>query len=232
MALYLGSNQVAAVVSQIELPNIQSMSVSQNGTYYISGSITGYNPITVEVLPNIQSLTVSQNGVYSVSGSVNGFNPVVVDITQGSFSSVLAYSGVGSIVSNNTIGYASAIMFSNVTKLPDNFIILLTPQRYNNGGGFGHVNDIYNAVPAIHNIVYNGTVTSTYLLQANYGSCYVDDNEFVGAHTSSFYLTSWSYNNNTHILTCSIVSSGPTYFAVAESGYGNYPAPAYTLYYM
>ena len=53
MAVYLGSNQIDAVMSPAGLPNIQTLAVSQNGTYSVSGSVIGYNPITVEVLPNI-----------------------------------------------------------------------------------------------------------------------------------------------------------------------------------
>ena len=272
MAIYLGSNQVRAVIMPDGLPNIQSLSISQNGTYSVSGSISGYNPITVEVLPNIQSLiisqngtysisgsvsgynpitvevmptiqslTVSQNGVYTVNGSISGFNPVTVDITQRILSSVIAYSGGQAIRFNNsTIGYNKYIIFSNVVKQPDNFIILLTPQQYNPDitscryevGWLGTYNS--NFISAIFNIIYNGTITSTYLM-GNNDSAYYDDNSFTKAHLSSIYLISWSYNSITQQMTCSLNSDfiGDTFFTAAPSaGFINYPAPAYTLYYI
>ena len=272
MAIYLGSNQVRAVIMPDGLPNIQSLTISQNGTYSVSGSISGYNPITVEVLPNIQSLIISQNGTYSVSGSIsgynpitvdimptiqslavsqngvytvngsiNGFNPVTVDITQRILSSVIAYSGGQEIsYKNSTIGYNKYIIFSNVVKQPDNFIILLTPQQYNPDitscwyeVGFDYSSN-GNYIPAIFNIIYNGTITSTYLINI-YDRAYYDDNSFTNAHLSSIYLISWSYNSITQQMTCSLNSNfiGDTFFPTAPSaGFINYPAPAYTLYYM
>lgn len=238
MAIYLGSNQVRVVIMPDGLPNIQSLSISQNGTYSVSGSISGYNPITVEVLPTIQSLTVSQNGVYTVNGSISGFNPITVDITQRILSSVIAYSGGQEISYNNsTIGYNKYIIFSNVVKQPDNFIILLTPQQCNPDiRSWWYEVSMYNSgyIPAIFNIIYNGTITSTYLMGGD-GAAYCDDNSFTNADLSSIYLISWSYNSITQQMTCSLNSDfiGDAFFPTAPgTSFINYPAPAYTLYYM
>lgn len=235
MAIYLGSNQVRAAIMPDGLPNIQSLTISQNGTYSVSGSISGYNPITVEVMPTIQSLTVSQNGVYTVNGSISGFNPVTVNITQRTLSSVIAYSGIGSMTSNNSIyGYTSGIIFSSVMKQPDNFIVLLTPQSYNGGENYTAVPyKLYNwYLPAVCNIIYNGVTTNTYLMSTNNDAAYQDDNTFINVTTSSSYLISWSYNSISQTLICSFTSSWSAYFATMSLNYGNYPAPAYTLYYM
>ena len=264
MAIYLGSNQVRAAIMPDGLPNIQSLSISQNGTYSISGSINGYNPITVNVLPtiqsltisqngtysvisgtdgyspitvnvlpNIQSLTVSENGVYLVSGNVSGYSPITVNITQKTLSSVIAYSGIGSMTSNNSIyGYTSGIIFSSVMKQPDNFIVLLTPQSYNGDGNYTAVPYAYNwSLPAVCNIIYNGVTTNTYLMSMN-DAAYQDDNTFINVTTSSSYLISWSYNSISQTLICSFTSSWTAYFATMSLNYGNYPAPAYTLYYI
>ncbi len=273
MAIYLGSNQVRAAIMPDGLPNIQSLSISQNGTYSISGSINGYNPITVNVLPTIQSLTISQNGTYSVTSGIDGYSPITVDIlphiqsltvsengvyTAGSsingfnpvtvtavsrpLSSVLAYAGVSSIgIPGEFIeGYNTAIVFSNISKQPDMFFIILTPQLYNDGDNSCMVKywgSIFAYAPAICNIIYNGTVTSTYLtaFRSNGTSFYYNDNAFTDAYPSSTYLTSWSYDSTTQQMICSINSDwiGSTYFATAGMpNYGNYPAPAYTLYYI
>ena len=272
MAIYLGSNQVRAAIMPDGLPNIQSLSISQNGTYSISGSINGYNPITVNVLPTIQSLTISQNGTYSVTSGIDGYSPITVDIlpniqsltvsengvyTAGSsingfnpvtvtavprpLSSVLAYSGVSIIGVQGLFiaGYDTAIIFSNVSKQPDMFFIILTPQ-YNGSENYCQAmyrDTAFTSKPAICNIIYNGTVTSTYLtaFQSTNASTYYNDNGFTNAYPSSIYLTSWNYDSTTQQMICSINSDwiGSTYFATAGiSNYGNYPAPAYTLYYM
>ena len=97
MAVYLGSNQIDAVMSPAGLPNIQTLAVSQNGTYSVSGSVIGYNPITVEVLPNIQSLSVSVSGTYSVSGSVAGYSPITVNVMPNIQSLTVSQSGTYSI---------------------------------------------------------------------------------------------------------------------------------------
>ena len=273
MAIYLGSNQVRAAIMPDGLPNIQSLSISQNGTYSISGNINGYNPITVnvlptiqsltisqngtysvtsgidgyspitvDILPNIQSLTVSENGVYTAGSSINGFNPVTVTAVSRPLSSVLAYAGVSSIGIRGVlvIGYDTAIIFSNVSKQPDMFFIILTPQLYN--GSENYCQAVYNGgtftnTTAICNIIYNGTVTSTYLtgFSSTGASIYFNDNGFTNAYPSSTYLTNWNYDSTTQQMICSINSDwiGSTYFATAGmSSYGNYPAPAYTLYYM
>lgn len=273
MAIYLGSNQVRAAIMPDGLPNIQSLSISQNGTYSISGSINGYNPITVnvlptiqsltisqngtysvtsgidgyspitvDILPNIQSLTVSENGVYTAGSSVNGFNPVTVTAVPRPLSSVLAYAGVSSIGTQGLYiaGYRTAIIFSNVSKQPDMFFIILTPQLYNGSESYCQAmyrDAVFISVPAICNIIYNGTVTSTYLTasKSTQASYYYDDNGFTNAYPSSTYLTSWNYDSATQQMICSINSDwiGSTYFATAGMpSYGNYPAPAYTLYYM
>lgn len=269
MAIYLGSNQVRAAIMPNGLPNIQSLSISQNGTYSISGSINGYNPITVnvlptiqsltisqngtysvtsgidgyspitvDILPNIQSLTVSENGVYTAGSSINGFNPVTVTAVSRPLSSVLAYAGVSSIGIQGVfmIGYDTTIIFSNVSKQPDMFFIILTPQLYNNGSEnycqvAYHGGTFING-PAIFNIIYNGTVTSTYLtgFSSTGVSQYYNDNGFTNAYPSSTYLISWNYDSTTQQMICSINSDwiGSTYFA-ANTSYGN---PAYTLYYI
>lgn len=66
--------------------NIESLTVTANGTYTASGNVSGYSPITVNVpqeTPNIESLTVTQNGTYSPTGDVDGYAPIVVNVPTG-----------------------------------------------------------------------------------------------------------------------------------------------------
>ena len=252
MALYLGSYQIEPAVSPVELPNIQSISISQNGTYSISGSVIGYNPIVVNVLPNIQSLVASQSGTYSVSGSVVGYNPVIVEAPGGSLKTVQAYSGTGTMYHSSynsvILGYSSTITFSNITALPNDFIVMLTPQIYSYGLDYGavsywaHTSTGDGYVVAVINVVYNGTSTSTYAFSPEVGV--LDETGWLADGTSTYSrpLVSWSYNSNTHFLTYTINSAysyySYLYFPTApadpnwsDTTFSTYPKPAYTLYY-
>lgn len=73
--------------------NIESKTITANGTYTAPSGVDGYNPITVNVpssQPNIESKNITENGTYNVPSGVDGFNPVVVNVP----------SSVSKIVSN------------------------------------------------------------------------------------------------------------------------------------
>lgn len=163
MAVYLGSNQIDAVMSPAGLPNIQTLAVSQNGTYSVSGSVIGYNPITVEVLPNIQSLSVAQNGTYSVSGSVAGYSPITVNVMPNIQPLTISQSGIYS-VSGNVEG------FSPVTvNVPGGS--LKTTQAYS---GIGSVTNKYN-------------ITTAYISGIIFSSITIQPNNFIIALTPQLY---------------------------------------------
>lgn len=74
-----------------EPPNIQSLTVTANGTYTASGDVDGYSPITVDVPePEVvlEPLNVTENGTYTPSGNADGFSKVTVNVpTSGGGSS-------------------------------------------------------------------------------------------------------------------------------------------------
>lgn len=165
MAVYLGSNQIDAVMSPAGLPNIQTLAVSQNGTYSVSGSVIGYNPITVEVLPNIQSLSVSVSGTYSVSGSVAGYSPITVNVMPNIQSLTVSQSGTYSI-SGSVEG------FSPVTvNVPGGS--LKTVQAYSGTGS------IYHSTSASIIIGYSSTIT--------FSNITTQPNNFIVALTPQIY---------------------------------------------
>ena len=62
-------------------PVLESLSVTENGTYEPSEGIDGYDRVVVDVpptIPDIEPLTVTANGVYTAEG--DGFNPVTVNV--------------------------------------------------------------------------------------------------------------------------------------------------------
>lgn len=66
-----------------EPPNIQSLTVTENGTYTASENVDGYSPVVVAVpekTPVLQPLTVTENGTYPVPESVDGYGTVTVNV--------------------------------------------------------------------------------------------------------------------------------------------------------
>ena len=62
-------------------PVLESLSVTENGTYEPSEGIDGYDRVVVDIpiiTPDISPLTVTANGTYTAEG--DGFNPVTVNV--------------------------------------------------------------------------------------------------------------------------------------------------------
>lgn len=75
-------------------PVIESLSVTQNGTYTVPSGVDGYNPVTVNVPseePSLQALTVTENGTYLPPAGYNGFNTVTVNVESSESSYVFEY---------------------------------------------------------------------------------------------------------------------------------------------
>ena len=68
-------------------PSIESLSVTENGTYTAPSGVDGYSPITVNVPGSgavVQPLSVNQNGTYNPPSGVDGYAPVTVNVSGGS----------------------------------------------------------------------------------------------------------------------------------------------------
>ena len=69
------------------VPEIQPLTVAENGEYYAPVGVDGYNPVTVSVPPNVpvlDELNVTANGTYTPPTGVDGFNEVTVSVPSGS----------------------------------------------------------------------------------------------------------------------------------------------------
>ena len=65
-------------------PVIESLNVTENGTYTAPEGVDGYNPVTVNVpaiTPTLTSLSVTENGTYTPQAGVDGFNSVSVNVS-------------------------------------------------------------------------------------------------------------------------------------------------------
>lgn len=79
--IYINSDDTISIPTMTIPSIIQSLSVSENGTYNVPSGVDGFNPVVVMVPPPvIQALSASENGTYNVPTGVDGYNPVVVNV--------------------------------------------------------------------------------------------------------------------------------------------------------
>ena len=62
-------------------PELQTLTVTENGTYTPPNGVTGYNKVEVDVQPSLESLHATDNGYYTPSPGHSGFESVEVDVT-------------------------------------------------------------------------------------------------------------------------------------------------------
>ena len=66
-------------------PVIESLSITENGTYTAPSGVDGYSPISVEVADTpavIESLSITENGIYTASSGVDGYSPITVNVPE------------------------------------------------------------------------------------------------------------------------------------------------------
>ena len=61
-------------------PVIESLSITENGTYNAPSGVDGYNPIEVDVSPNLTSISITANGTYTPESPIEGYSAVVVNV--------------------------------------------------------------------------------------------------------------------------------------------------------
>ena len=71
------------IVEVHEDVNLESLTVTANGTYEPSEGVDGFSDVTVQVperIPVTESLTVTENGTYEPDTGIDGYDRVVVDV--------------------------------------------------------------------------------------------------------------------------------------------------------
>ena len=74
---------VAGSLSFINGANLETLNVTENGTYTPEAGVDGYNKVVVDVdtpQPTLETLNVTENGTYTPEAGVDGYNEVVVDV--------------------------------------------------------------------------------------------------------------------------------------------------------
>ena len=62
---------------------IESLSVTENGTYTASGNVKGYSPVSVSVQPNVGTKNIELNGTYTASADqLDGYSSVTVAVSK------------------------------------------------------------------------------------------------------------------------------------------------------
>ncbi len=59
---------------------LESLTVTENGTYTPGEGVDGYDEVNVNVTPVLESLTVTENGTYTPGEGVDGYNEVNVNV--------------------------------------------------------------------------------------------------------------------------------------------------------
>ena len=106
-------------------PTIESLSVTENGTYTAPSGVDGYSPITVNVPGSsavVQPLSVTQNGTYSPPSGVDGYAPVTVNVSGGGgilpaeYQRVayVAGDGIGAYIDTGVIPTSNITVFAQV----------------------------------------------------------------------------------------------------------------------
>lgn len=64
-------------------PVIESLSVTENGTYLVPEGVDGFNPVSVSVpasAPVIEPISITQNGTTTAPSGVDGYSPITVAV--------------------------------------------------------------------------------------------------------------------------------------------------------
>lgn len=90
-----------------EAPDLNSKSVTTNGTYYANDdNLDGYSSVTVNVEPNVGAQTIVDNGTYyAVDNHLDGYSQVTVSLPLDSKS--ITTNGIYNASTDNLKGYSS-----------------------------------------------------------------------------------------------------------------------------
>lgn len=107
-------NDVVHIYAPVIGANIVPVSLGINGTFYATGDVDGFNPVTVNVLPPLQQKTATENGTITPDSGYYGLSSVIVDVSGSGVSSLQFHLGqlkidTGVITESNEYCYSDLV---------------------------------------------------------------------------------------------------------------------------
>lgn len=115
------------MLSGVNPPVINSLSVNENGTYTVPEGVDGFNPVIVEVEPHLTNLEANENGTYLPQDPYDGFSSVEVDVQPTLVNVTLNANGSYLPSSYNADGFGTVVV--DVPSGPSTIIPSLIPEK-------------------------------------------------------------------------------------------------------
>lgn len=143
------ANAIGNISGGGSTPVINSLSVTENGTYTAPSGVDGYSPVTVNVpssSPSLGTKSITENGTYNASSdSLDGYSQVTVNVSGSS------PSGTKSITANGTGIDVAAYAYADVA-VPNTYAAGDEGKVVSNGSLVAQTSDT---------VTSNGTVDTT-----------------------------------------------------------------------
>ena len=157
-------------------PVLETLDVTENGTYTPPENVDGFDEVNVEVLPKLATLSITENGTYEPPASLDGYNLISVDVPQPTELTLL-------VDQNGQYTAPAGSLYKNVNVNVDGFQLVTNNDWYCNISG----NWINTQIPINSN--YN------YSYDFRMVGSYTNDGSILGNSAGGHYIQWTPYNS-------------------------------------